>query len=203
MNGRLPSLARYLERLPLGIDSHSTCLVKASVYRDALASKGLDAVLSELPEPVRELVEHPPPVSTWVREVHANSVMIALRDVHFEPGPEGLSDYMEWTRQRNVLLLTRPLYRALFLLLSPERLLRGMERRWSAFRRGTQVRAERSGQGFVDLAVRYPSHLYEETALAGMRGALVAALEASGAQDVHVELSDFGEREARYRGTWR
>jgi uncharacterized protein (TIGR02265 family) len=166
------------------------------VYRDALGSRSLASVLSELPEPVRELVENPPPVSTWVREVHANVVMISLRDVHFASGAAGLADYMEWTRQRNVLLLTRPLYRALFLLLSPERLLRGLERRWSAFRRGTQVHATRSEPGFVELSVRYPSHLYEATAL-------VAALEASGAQGVSVELLEFGEREARYRGSWR
>lgn len=132
---RLPSVDRYLERLPRGLSSHPECQVKASVYRDALASHGLESVISELPRELRELVLEPPPVSSWVPEVYANSIMMAIRDVHFEPGTVGVTAYSEWTRQRNLLLLTRPLYRALFLLLSPERLLKGLQRRWGAFRR--------------------------------------------------------------------
>ena len=199
---RLPSVDRYLERLPRGLSSHPECQVKASVYRDALASHGLESVISELPRELRELVLEPPPVSSWVPEVYANSIMMAIRDVHFEPGTVGVTAYSEWTRERNLLLLTRPLYRALFLLLSPERLLKGLQRRWGAFRKGTTIELVHQGVGAVELRVRYPENLYEETTLSGLRGALVAALEAAGAGHVKVELIEFDDRQASYRGSW-
>ena len=107
MSASLPNVTRYLEHLPQGIDSHAHCMVKASVYRDALESRGLQAVLSDLPSDVQELVEHPPPVSAWVREVHTNTIMIAIRDAHFDVGATGLREYGEWTRKRNRALLTR------------------------------------------------------------------------------------------------
>ncbi|MEZ4222006.1 MAG: DUF2378 family protein [Polyangiaceae bacterium] len=203
MARKLPSLERYLEQLPLGVDSHPACQLKASVYRSAVESRSLDGVLDALPFDIRELVTSPPPVSTWVREVHANSLMIAVRDVHFQVGAAGLDDYSEWTRQRNVVLMTRPLYRALFRFLSPDRLLRGLEGRWHAFRRGTTADAHRRGPGHVEFELHYPSHLYDEVVLAGLRGALVAALEAAGGEDAQVELLGFQEQEARYAIRWR
>ena len=96
-----PSVRAYLERLPFGIDSHPECEVKASVLRDALASRALDSDLDALPAPVRELVRSLPPVSAWIREVHALVAMLAIRDRYFAPGPAGLEEYEVWTRQRN------------------------------------------------------------------------------------------------------
>jgi hypothetical protein len=178
-------------------------MVKASVYRDALDSRGLQSVLAELPMAARDLIEQAPPVSAWVREVHANVIMVAIRDVHFPAGPGGLREYCEWTRKRNVALLTRPLYRALFLVLSPQRLLGGVERRWGVFRRGTHVSVTESTSRSAILTVHFPSKLYEETALAGMRAAMTAALEAAGARDIDMQLAAIDAREARYEAHWR
>lgn len=203
MSASLPNVTRYLEQLPQGIDSHAHCMVKASVYRDALESRGLQAVLSDLPSDVQELVEHPPPVSAWVREVHTNTIMIAIRDAHFDVGAAGLREYGEWTRKRNSALLTRPLYRALFLVLSPQRLLRGAERRWGAFRRGTSLVVTNATLHAAALEVQFPQSLYEETALAGMRAAMTAALEAAGARDIEMQLASAGDRHARYDARWR
>jgi hypothetical protein len=87
----------YLERLPLGVDSHPECEVKASVLRDVLATRSLGDVLDALPVPVRELVTDPPPINAWIREVHALVAMLAIRDRHFAPGAAGLEEYEKWT----------------------------------------------------------------------------------------------------------
>jgi uncharacterized protein (TIGR02265 family) len=115
----------------------------------------------------------------------------------------GLTDYETWAHRRNRDLLTRPLYRALFVLLTPERLLNGMQRRWNQFRRGTSVELLERGTDRVVLRVRFPTDLYEQTALHGLRGALRAALEAAGARGARIELVDSGPRDARYAVQWR
>lgn len=199
----LPALSAYIDGLPLGVDSHPGCTVKASVYRDALDSKGLDDVIDELPEALRMLVLEPPPVSAWVPEVHAIAIMTAIRDRHFESGQSGLDAYEEWTHERNLRLLTRPLYRALFLLLSPERLLNGLGRRWGAFRRGTTLEVLESSRGRAALRLRYPTNLYDETALSGLSGAFRAAAEAAGARDPRLDLLERTPRGTRWEAHWR
>lgn len=199
----LPSVAEYFELLPLGLDSHPDCVVKASVYRNALESRPLNEVVTELPDALVQLVREPPPVSVWVPEAHANAIMIAIRDRHFEAGPAGLDAFQEWAHERNQRLLTRPLYRALFLLLSPERLLSGLERRWSAFRRGTSLHVLEAGRGHAAVSLRYPTNLYDEVALAGLTGAFRAAAEAAGAHAIKVELAERTPRQARWVAGWR
>ena len=203
MTTNLPTVQKYLEQLPLGIDSHPECQAKASVLRNALASRSLVDVLDALPAPVRELVVDPPPVSTWVREVHALVAMLAIRDVHFPLGAHGLAEYEAWTHRRNRELLTRPLYRALFLVLSPDRLIDGMQKRWGHFRRGTSIELLERERGRAKVRIRFPTRLYEETVLAGLRGALRAALEAAGAHEIEIETEHAGVRDARYSLAWR
>ncbi len=179
-------------------------MVKASVFRDALESRPLSPQdVALLPPAAAELVAHPPPVSLWIPEVHSCVVLIAILDRHFPPGPAGLEEYAEWTYERNRRLLTRPLYRALFLLISPERLLRGVGRRWGAFRRGTTLDIVGQGPGWAELRVRHPTNLFNESTRYGLRGAFRAATEASGGRDVRAQATQVTEREARYTLRWR
>jgi uncharacterized protein (TIGR02265 family) len=201
---RFPSVASYVAKLPAGIGSYPECSVKASVYRDALESRPLSQVdLLLLPPQVVELVERPPPVTMWVQETFSNAILIAILDRHFPKGRAGLEAFGEWTYERNRRLLTRPAYRALFLLLNPERLLRNVGSRWEAFRRGTRLELLASGPGWAELVVRHPPHLYSDATLYGLRGAFKAAAEASGGRNVETEARQTKEREARYVVSWQ
>ncbi|MCZ7677693.1 MAG: hypothetical protein M5U28_02505 [Sandaracinaceae bacterium] len=154
---RFPSAAAYLARLPEGLASHPQCVVKASVLRDVADARPLGPDdLAALPGPVAQLVREPPPVSSWVPEVHALVAMIAIRDRHFAPGEIGLSAYEEWTYERNKKLLARPLYRALFLLLSPERLLRNVGNRWAMFRRGSRLELVERSASSATVRLSFP-----------------------------------------------
>jgi len=178
-------------------------MVKASVYRDSLESRSLDEVVGVIPGPLRELIEQPLPVTAWVPEVRSLSILIAVRDCHFSQDEAGLRAYEEWVFNRNRRLLQRPLYRALFLLLSPERLISGVEKRWSAFRRGTSLSViERSG-GRAVVAIRHPPHLLDPTAQLGMCAAFRAASVAAGARDVSSEVVCAAETETRCELRWR
>ncbi len=200
---RFPITAAYLERLPDGIRSHPQCLVKASVLRDVVDSRPLvTADLESLPAEVVQLVREPHPVSSWIPEVHALVVMLAVRDRHFAAGEEGSRTYEDWTYRRNRRLLARPLYRALFLLLSPDRLVRGVGRRWSMFRRGSSIEVVSREPGRVELEMISPPFLYEETVGRGLMGALRAATELAGGRAVEVELRSIEERSIRYELRW-
>ena len=200
---QFPALARYIERLPRGLSSYPDVQVKASVYRDALDALSLEDSLAALPDVVRELCVHPLPVTAWIPEVHSLSVLIALRERHFPQTSAGLGAYEDWVFERNSRLLRRPLYRALFMLLSPERLISGAERRWGAFRRGTALRVVERGPGLAELAISHPPHLFDVTVRRGMCGAFRAASVAAGARDVTAEVTDAGELQTRCRVRWR
>lgn len=201
---RFPVTARFLERLPAGVHSHPQCLVKASVLRDVVDSKPLaPADLECLPQEVVQLVVEPRPLSAWIPEVHALTAMLAVRDLHFAPGTVGLKAYERWTRERNRRLLGRPLYRALFLLLSPTRLLRGVGRRWSMFRQGSTLEMLSQEPGKASLQVVYPSFLFDDTVARGLTGALVAATELAGGREAEVEIQSVAEQRTKFEIRWK
>jgi hypothetical protein len=194
-----PSVDRYLATLPNGLASYPECCVKASVLRNTLGSKPLGPDV-ELPLALRRLVDHPPPLTEWIPEVHFNAVSLAIREVHFNP--RSLDDYLAWTFEQNRKLLSTPLYRVLFLLLTPERLLSGMQNRWSAFRRGTELQIVSRAAGRVELRLRHPAFLYPALSSQGMSAAFQAAMEHAGAKQARVEVASPGSTETTFLATW-
>lgn len=79
----------------------------------------------------------------------------------------------------------------------------GVERRWSAFRRGTSLCVVERAEGVAELAISHPPDLFDETVRRGMCGAFRAASVAAGARDVSGEVVDVAERETRVRVRWR
>jgi len=194
-----PSITSYLDRLPVGVASYPECLVKASVFRNALAVKPLGPEVA-LPPEVRALVDHPPPVSVWIPEVQFNVITLAVRDTHF--AADDLDGYLAWVLDQNRKLLGTPLYRALFLLVSPERLLLGLEKRWGTFRRGTELRLHRQAPGEVELRLVTPPFLHSQLAMEGLAMAFRAAVERAGARDARVTGDVISSTEIGYNLTW-
>jgi len=92
------------------------------------------------------------------RRLLVQGTLLAALDAHF--GPDNVAGYLEWIYDRNRKLLSTMLYRALFFVLSPERLLFGVEKRWAFFRRGTTMAAQRCGPRDVELHVTSPPYLH-------------------------------------------
>ncbi len=199
MQGALPSVDSYLARLPLGVDSHPECQVKASLVHNAMGSLRIGPEF-KLPQAVRKLLDTPPPVSVWVPEVHFNIAMLAILDAHF--GPRNLSGYQEWIYEQNRKLFRTPLYRAVFLVMSPERLLHGLEKRWESFRRGSMLRQVRLAEREVELRLTSPEHLYVPLLVQGMREAVRAGIDSAGALRSQVTGEIVSPTEIVYRLTW-
>lgn len=195
----LPSVAAYLDLLPAGAASYPECSIKASLLRNAIESRPLGPEVP-LPKELRALVEHPPPVTGWMPEVLFNALMIAIREVHFAPGD--LDGFLAWVYAQNQKLLSTPLYRVLFSVVSPDRLLVGMEKRWSSFRRGTEAHIVRLGPRDVELVVRAPPNLYAVQSVQGMAAALRATITCAGAKDARVDGVLKTSTEVVYRMRW-
>jgi uncharacterized protein (TIGR02265 family) len=195
----LPSVARYLELLPDGEASYPECQVKASVLRSSLDERPLGRDVP-LPPAVRALVDHPPPVSVWVPEVHFNCTMLAVHEVHFAPPLD--AGYLDWVYERNVRLFKTPLYRALFLVLSPERLLVGLEKRWASFRRGTELRLAWQAPRDIELHIITPPNHYPQLVVDGMAQALRAAVSCAGAKNVRVDGAPISPTTVSCRIRW-
>lgn len=193
---RFPIASQYLAALPNGEASHPQCMVKGSVLRSLVETSPVPFPVKELPASLATLLESPPLPNEWVSEVRFNTLMLA----HEELMPTSV--FREWVYSRNRRLFNSSLYRILFLVVSPERLLSQMSSRWSAFRKGTELTiVDRTSKHFL-VDVSYPSFLYEQRVLANVCVAVTAALDAAGAHHPRVTVADIGETKARFDIRW-
>lgn len=202
----LPAVAAYLRSLPAGIASYPEAQAKAAVLRDWLARSRLAVRLApgQVPDEVEALAREPPPASLWIPEVH----LVALKEADFEltfagAGEGAMAACEQWMLEVYRHLLSSPLYKILFLVVSPERALVGGERRWSAFHRGSELRVLESRTGHARLEVSSPPGLFSELGLRAHGCALQAAGEAAGGRDFAWTLKRVEPGRAHYELTWK
>lgn len=195
---RFPTVARYLERVPGGLAAYPQCQGKASLLRSVLEDFPTQRLSSGLPPTLAELVRHPPPPGHWIPEVHFRAVMRAVLDEFFgDP-----AKFVAWTYSAQQRVLGGPLYRMLFVLVSPERVIRSAHSRWASFHRGSKIDFEVfSGHGIVTLI--HPPHCHElldhEAVIAGFR----VALELAGGHNVTSTTLECDATRASSRVAWR
>lgn len=194
-------LERYLARLPDGADSYPDVVVKASTFTAAFADKPVPFEPGSVPPSIARLITEPPPISAWVPEVQMVSIFKMIGDYHFE-GRGGPPAFRQWVYEQNRKLLGGRLYRALFWFLSTETVFRGLELRWGAFRRGTDLAViERSHEHAV-FELRYREYLLDDEGLLAIGEALRAAAEATGAKDPLVEIGQVLPTRGRIHVSW-
>jgi hypothetical protein len=114
---------------------------------------------------------------------------LAAKPVPDDPSlPEPIRAY-DWTRASTRALLRTPLYRVLFAVLSPERLLNGAVHRWHAFRQGTDVVMLEQRRGFARLQLTFPPGLHSDLTLFLLAAAFQAAVDCTGAHENTVDVT--------------
>jgi hypothetical protein len=200
----LPRVAEYLAKLPRGVDSYPHTLVKGSVVRATIGDSALGSRLAPLdvPDEVAALLKNPPGFSDWVPEVHHAALICALFDAKFGGGGGGVPAFEAWTLEGNRKLLRGPAYRVMFLVVSPERILSGAQRRWEAFHKGSRLemvkRARTSGQ----VRLTYPANLFSDLGVFAIASAFQAALEAAGAKGADVFARLETESSTLFEAAW-
>ena len=197
-----PTMDAYLAALPGGVDAHPSAQAKGAVLRMALDDDRLKLPPATLPPALAAHLQSPPTVNSWIPEAQFNALMLAVFDTHFA-GAGGHVAYEAWILERNRLLLRKPLYRILFAVASPERILVGAEKRWAAFRRGTKMHIDGHTDTSVDLSVHYPKSLMSDLSARGLKMALRAAIELAGAREVAIGFDFVGPEATRFHGSWK
>ena len=127
-----PSVAEYLERLPGGCDSYPECVAKASFLCQSLKGKPVLLPPGALPAPIDSLIRQPPPMSAWIPRRIFKRRCSSFATFISTAAPAA-SPFRRWTHELALNLFNTPLYKALFFVISPARLLRGMKSRWHTF----------------------------------------------------------------------
>ena len=197
---RYPSLDAYVDALPEGSASYPECKAKASLLRDMLASRPIDPEAEDLPVELARIIRDPPPVSMWIPEVSFNAATLAIYDREF--GGTDLARFEDWVCDFNAALFRKPLYRVLFLFISPRRLLSNVASRWGAFHRGSTLTLVDLGNDTARLRLQYPSGLFGEVMLHAFGAAWRAAILTAGASSVRSEISRTTATQADYDVRW-
>lgn len=197
---RFPAVQRYTEQLPEGLDSYPQCRAKASLLRGMVASRPQVGSTEGLPSDVTELLRSPPPVNTWIPETLFNAAALAIYDREF--GGDNLEGFEHWVYQINRDIFRKPLYRVLFLLISPRRLLINVARRWGAFHRGSNLTLLESTDDEARLRLEFPPYVFSEEMIYAFGGAWRAAADTAGAYGARSDLERTSESVAEYHVRW-
>lgn len=197
---KFPETAAYVARLPQGLASHKHCEVKGSVVREVAASFE-PSVIATLPETLRALVTHPPPVSGWVSEVPLNALILVQHELLTKQTGSALA-MIDRAFDATRALLTTPLYKILFMVMSPERLLSGIDKRWGALRRGTYVEAVEHRVKLARIRVHFPANHYNQTLLAIRAASVRAALVCAGGRQARVDVEPSSAEAIDYVCRW-
>jgi hypothetical protein len=194
-------MEEYLAKLPRGLDSYPDYQQKAVGYREFLAEVPANemSALRVLPGPLLDLVERLVPVSNWIPEVHSCALFLAIADLYLESEELYLARKLELNRR----ILRSPLYRVLFLFVTPQGLLgRDLPARWNKFHRGLLLRAVEVGAISAKLRMEFPHHLVPVLQIRAYAGAVQAAVEASGGRGVFVEIASSSSTHAVFEASW-
>jgi hypothetical protein len=183
---RFPSMANYLGLLPSGLDSYPHCQVKASLLHSLKTDLPIDTLVPSLPTALQEIVTQPPPVSSWIPEVYFRSLLRVSFDSFFRDRRK----YVAWGYEAQRRVLSSPLYRPLFMVMSTERGFRLASSRWENFHKGVALQVQ-MGASCGRIVFEFPAQLLTlfdlEVTMCGIR----VAIELIGARDVQVsELTE-------------
>jgi hypothetical protein len=198
-----PTVNAYLARLPAGVDSHPDVVVKASLLRALLGHPAFERIRADaqLPPPAHQILVTPPTATSWLPVAHFNVLLAAMYDVAYRD-IGGWPAYEVWTAEQYRLLLMTPLYRVLFAVMGPERLLASAASRWGLFRKGTHLAVVRQQVHAVDLRLTFPANLEPPCGLHSLSGAFRAAIRAAGADATVVEWTVESASAAAWHIEW-
>lgn len=202
MSKKIPRTLEYISGLPKGFDGYPEQQVRGDVFASTCELVRGRVDLSQLPQGLASHISGQDS-REWVPDTYGAALILLARDLLFESDDEAV----DWFYQTNAELIRRPLYRVVMLALSPTLMLMGTSKRWGAFRKGSEMvadKAERRGDRMhARVHLRYPPGLYPDLCLRAFGTAMRAVLDAGRAQDIQLQhqLAEFGH--CIYEASWQ
>jgi hypothetical protein len=194
----LPSVDRYLDSLPGGLNAYPECLHKGEPLAVWLDRSPTSDLADRVPAPLAALLERRRAIPTWVPDVHACVLYLAMREVHFDSDEA----FLAHASRVNHAVLDTPTNRVLFWVGAPKAILRGAGLRWNSLHRGTTFETRIRGDSAAEVDIGFPPNLFPRIVLLGNGTGFKAALENAGARKVVVELEAHQATHAHFRVTW-
>jgi hypothetical protein len=196
---RLRSVADYLSSIPGGVAAYPECVHKGEPLRVWLERSPTEGLADLVPPEVAALLEPGARVPTWVSEVHAAVIYLAMREVHFADD----AAFLEHARHCNRAVLETPLNRVLFWAASPRAILRGGALRWTALHGGSWAEVRTPDDHSAEVTLNFPPRLLPEVVVRGNGVGMAMALEYAGAREVEVSLRSLSVTRALFDARWR
>lgn len=177
------SLQAFLRAIPDGIHSWPHLRSKGGLITNLVQHTPPRFAFDGVPIELVELLRTPPPASVWIPTVHVHAAMLLYADaLHASE-----ESYAGWVFDLSTALYHHPMYRFLMLVLSPQRLLRGIAARWSTFHEGTSLRVDLEEKRVRCTLEVPPGFVNQRLQLYSNIVPIVAAVAATGAKNVHAE----------------
>jgi hypothetical protein len=200
---RLPRTAGYLETLPSGFESFKGCEIRSTVFEPHVRDFARLGAEPSLPGPVADLLAGRLSDRMWVPEVVFQAAYLVVRDLGFEDDDA----FHRWLFAANQEMFDKPLLRSLMKLVSPNLIVMGAAKRWSAFHQGSALLPGAvetvDGRTVTVTRLKYPEGLFTRMFLVGLEHAFLAAVMAARTKDPRVELSAVEPGEATFTASWR
>jgi hypothetical protein len=194
---RFPTVAEYLRGLPGGLAAYPDCKVRGGLVNSILQAFELDA--RGLPDSLCQWIDSPPLQSEWMPQVAARAFLRVLFDQQLKTREA----YLQWAYESQKKVLSGPLYRILFLGISPQRLVRVAASRYAHFHQGLTFTIEHQSSQQATAMLRYPTNLCTPfdhvSTLEGLRG----GIELAGGKQVQTRVVDHTHNSARLQVDWK
>lgn len=193
-----PISSKFLNSLEHGLLSYPDCRTTAD-YSILVRNEYPELVMDkDLPMRIRQVLARPLQRGEWISEVVANLLICLARDRVFDSDEA----FSAWTFDANCRLFSRPLYRALMFVCSPQMIVQGAAERWSHFHQGSSLSILKASPGHFCAQLTYRENTFAALNIMSMGDAYRAALACAGAHDIALETSQVTRSEARYEATW-
>ncbi len=115
---------------------------------------------------------------------------------------DDLQAFRAYTVEINRRKLTSNLYRAMFMFVTPEKLVAKASDRWSKVHKGVTMTAQMTSAKTFEGEIRFPEHLASPILVEIWADILALALGLSGAKGVRNTMVDYTPTCGRYAGEW-
>ena len=195
---RYPTLFRYVNGLPQGLDSYPDVQSSAEVAESIRQRFGAALVRDDLPDFIKDAMGMPWKRGTWIPEAHFMTLNALVRDVIYR-NDEG---YLQFCFDTMKAAYSSHLMRSVMFVMAPSVLALATEKRWSTFKRGVALKTLKSMPDGRLLSMTYPPRLYLTCMLDGVAKSIEAALSCTRAKQYSVITNVISDTECQFLISW-
>lgn len=172
-------MERYISSLPGGLDAYPEHLQKATVVQQFATEMPSAKLIGQLPPALEPLIMPNLSPSSWVSEVKANALLMAVRDVCYADDDSFVAAAMRANRR----LLTGPIYRVLMKVISPSFMVKNCGSRWAMFHQGIHLVPSMESKQSARMTITFPVGLVPQLIIRAYATAFQVSIEAAGAKN--------------------